>query len=153
MWVCSYGFALGRSRFLRREEALGPDQFDKPLTNGRQDALLTDERAAYDNVPVMGGMKMAKQQVDKRPVDYDSVDWGASLDVVLKQLIAARDGISPSDVTVEYIRRERKRRIYPGTRFAAGSRYGGYSTRRLRFRSRQEQARVTRAAEKIMKRF
>lgn len=75
------------------------------------------------------------------------------LEKYLERLIAEKDGVRPEDVTEEYIRSERERRIYPRTRFDINSGYGGYDTRSLEVMTRDElkesDDRVTRAMEAL----
>ena len=42
---------------------------------------------------------------------------GESLDSYLTRKIVEMDGVEPEDVTVEYIRQQREKKIYPNTRY------------------------------------
>ena len=50
-----------------------------------------------------------------------------SLRQYLRRRIAELDGVSPEEVTPEYIRKQREKRIYPKLKFDISSDYGGYS--------------------------
>lgn len=60
------------------------------------------------------------------------------LDHFFREKIAARDGISPDDVTTDYIRTEREKKFYPRLRYDIGSNYGGYSGVGLHFSTGRE---------------
>ena len=55
--------------------------------------------------------------------DYSSRE--ESLSALFASLIAAQDKIDPSEVTLEYILKQRKK-LYLEKRFDHGSRFGGY---------------------------
>jgi hypothetical protein len=61
-----------------------------------------------------------------------------TLDQLLTRLIAKKDNISEEQVTLEYIRQQRKEEFYPTTRYNVSSSYGGYCSHHLKFLTRQE---------------
>ena len=63
---------------------------------------------------------------------------GDTLEDRFNRIIAKLDNISEQDVTVEYIRQQREKIIYPTTRFDSGSEYGGYDGKGLKFLTRNE---------------
>lgn len=61
-----------------------------------------------------------------------------SLDSIFTRLIAAKDNVDQKEVTVEYIRQQREKLIYPNVRYNVGSTYGGYDHDGLLFLTRNE---------------
>ena len=72
------------------------------------------------------------------------------LDRIFRERIAELDGVKPEEVTVEYIRQQREKRIYPDARFNIYSSYvcGGIG---LAHFTRNELNRVERGVDEIMK--
>jgi len=60
------------------------------------------------------------------------------LEDLFNGLIAEKDGIQKSEVTVEYIKKQREKKFYPTTRYNIGTDYGGYDHTGLKFMTRQE---------------
>jgi len=61
-----------------------------------------------------------------------------SLDDFLKRIIAEQDGITPEEVTPEYIRKRQQAEWYKRLRYEIGSDYGGYETSGLKFYTQEE---------------
>ena len=61
-----------------------------------------------------------------------------TLEQYLTRLIAAHEGIQPSQVTLEYIRNQREKLVYPDTRYDTCSNYGGYRNDGLEVLTRSE---------------
>jgi hypothetical protein len=59
-------------------------------------------------------------------------------------LIADREGIPPSEVTLEYIQQQREQRFYPIARYAIGTEYGGYNSHALEVLSRAQLSAIER---------
>ncbi len=53
------------------------------------------------------------------------------LDTFLTNLIAKKEGISPEEVTIEYIHEQREKKIYPNTRYECGSGLTSYTRKEL----------------------
>jgi hypothetical protein len=64
------------------------------------------------------------------------------LEQLFTELIASRLGITPGEVTLEYIQAQREARFYPESRYAVGTDYGGYNSHGLDVLSREEIARI-----------
>jgi hypothetical protein len=76
-----------------------------------------------------------------------------SLDEYLTCLIAIHDRVPPARVTVEYIRNERAKRVYPTARYDNGTRYGGYSTTGLTFRTMKERQAIATEVDRRLAEF
>ena len=71
----------------------------------------------------------------------------------LREMIAADAGISPDEVTVEYIEAQRTERFYAKGAFLKESIFGGYHPERLQVLSLDEVAANHRQAETFLARF
>jgi hypothetical protein len=74
-----------------------------------------------------------------------------SLDDFLVRRIAEEEGVSPDEITVEYIHEQRKKRYYPTTRYNIGSDYSGYIHTGLRFLTGQEIEEIKKRADRFIK--
>jgi len=70
-----------------------------------------------------------------------------SLDELLNHLISFQEGITPGEVTVEYIRDQREKRFYPKVRYEIGTDYGGYDLTGLTVKTRNEFDEIERSIE------
>lgn len=70
-----------------------------------------------------------------------------------RRLIAARAGISPEEVTPEYILKQRELTVYPNTRFDIHSAYGGYQGQHLMVLTRNEIEELAQKTEKALEHF
>ena len=61
-------------------------------------------------------------------MNTDNENQSESLDEKLTRLICEHEGISPDELTIDYIHKQREKRFYPNTRYDLDSIYGGYST-------------------------
>lgn len=74
----------------------------------------------------------------------------ADLGKYLRSLIATEDKIRPEDVTVGYIHCQRKKHLYPTTRYNVGSSYGGYNEGGLQFMTQIEFDTLTASVDQRM---
>jgi len=77
-----------------------------------------------DNENLANQDQREKDELDREIVKIKSL----SLEQMLKTLIANRERIMPEQVTLEYIREQRRHRFYRVTRYNIDSPSGGYST-------------------------
>jgi len=71
---------------------------------------------------------------------------GENIETYLTRLISEADGVRPEEVTVEYIRQQREKRIYPDTRFEPTD-YGLFSF------TRRELDKIEMLADEFMRNF
>ena len=95
---------------------------------------------------------MAEQNNSKTEAGFHSHP-GQSLDDFLTCLIANHDQVPPARVTVEYIRNERAKRVYPTARYENGTKYGGYSTTGLTFRTMAERQAIAEEVDRRLAEF
>ena len=75
---------------------------------------------------------------DDRMVKVIQAHRGEPLAQFFCALIAARDDVPVEEVTLDYIREQREKRVYPTARYEVHSTYGGAQQHDLRQLTRQE---------------
>lgn len=75
------------------------------------------------------------------------------LEKYFERLIAKKESVRPEDVTEEYIRNERSRKIYPVVRYDIDSNYGGYCSTGLMVLTRDEIKNATSQMEQARKEY
>jgi hypothetical protein len=87
---------------------------------------------------MMGDSATLKERRMPALVELERVVAEDGLEKYLERLIAEREHVRPEQVTEEYIRNERARKIYPNVRYETDSGYGGYCTIGLQVLTRDE---------------
>ena len=75
------------------------------------------------------------------------------LDRKLSELIARDEGVSPEEVTTDFILQRRKEKVYPNAEFVTRGIYGGYHVRGLRIRTQQEIERNRKRTDAFLSQF
>lgn len=73
-----------------------------------------------------------------------------NLDKIFTRLIAKELNVEESKVTVEFIRQQREKTIYPNIRYNVGSAYGGYDHEGLLFLTRNEFKEIGKMVDEFM---
>jgi hypothetical protein len=80
--------------------------------------------------------------------------WASeTLEQYLTRLIAMDEGVSPEEVTLEFIRKKREERIYPNERYSICTDYGGYRSGNLEVLTREELSRREKETYEWLKQF
>jgi hypothetical protein len=87
---------------------------------------------------------------DEELIETDSK---SILEEKLTELIAQALGVSPDDITPEFIHKWREEHIYPNARYDFSSRYGGYNSARRIVLSRAEIESHRKQAEAFLAQF